>query len=80
MPIRNLDPDKLGHNEDWEGNNAAVPCPICGKIFIISQLMHKAPNGTNGYRECPECGKSSGRITGGRKSGGTVSIEWENSN
>lgn len=24
--------------EDWEGNNAAVTCPMCKKVFIVSRL------------------------------------------
>ena len=81
MPIRNLDPDELGLNEDWEGNNAASSCPVCNKIFIVSDTrMHVGPDDTKGYRECPGCGKSIGRVTGGRKSGGTASIEWKDPN
>jgi predicted RNA-binding Zn-ribbon protein involved in translation (DUF1610 family) len=75
MPIRNLDPDKLGHSEDWEGNNAAFACPACGKVFIVSDMLHHGPGG--GDRECPNCGKSVARVKGGRKSGGTASIEWQ---
>ena len=32
MPIKELDPHRLGMDEDWEGNNAAFRCPICGKV------------------------------------------------
>jgi hypothetical protein len=65
MPIRNLDPNELGLNEDWEGNNAALSCPICNKVFIVSDTrMHVGPDDTKGYRECPGCGKSIGRVTG----------------
>lgn len=41
MPIKELDPHHLGMDEDWEGNNAAFRCPICGKVFIVnSTRMH----------------------------------------
>lgn len=83
MPIKNLDPDNLGLNEDWEGNNVAFSCPLCKKIFIVNTTrMHKeGPRGEQGYRKCPKCGKSLGHITGpGRKSGGSASIEWEEEN
>jgi len=77
MTIKTLNPDELEHNEDWEGNNAAFVCPLCGKVFIVSNTrMHMSPQKEKGYRKCPYCFKSIGRITGGRKSGGSASIEW----
>ncbi len=77
MAIRNLNSEKLEQDEDWEGNNAAFTCPICKKVFIVSDTrMHVSPKKERGYRKCPSCGKSTARINGGRKSGGTASIEW----
>ena len=77
MPIKNLDPLGLEQNEDWEGNNAAFTCPVCQKVFIVSDTrMHLGPHKEKGYKNCPACAKSLGRVTGGRKSGGTASIEW----
>ncbi len=77
MPIKQLNPDQLGPDEDWEGNNAAFRCPSCQKVFIVSNTrMHMGPRGEKGYRKCPNCEKSVGRVTGGRKSGGSASIEW----
>lgn len=77
MPTRSLDPRDLGEDEDWEGNNAAFRCPVCKKVFIVSDTrMHVGPNGEKGYRKCPTCSKSIGRVKGGRKSGGTATIEW----
>ncbi|MBU4402476.1 MAG: hypothetical protein KJ907_07040 [Actinobacteria bacterium] len=77
MPIRNLIHNELKHDEDWEGNNAALTCPACKKVFIVSDTrMHVDPQGEKGYRKCPACGKSVGRVKGGRKSDGTASIEW----
>ncbi len=72
MPIKQLDAENLGHDEDWEGNNAAFRCPHCGKVFIVSGTrVH------GGERHCPECVKSIGRCDiKGRKSGGTASLEW----
>lgn len=77
MPIRKLVPDALGLDEDWEGNNVSFRCPLCHKVFIVSDTrMHKGPKGEKGYRKCPACGRSVGRVTGDRKSGGAASIEW----
>lgn len=77
MPIKELNSEDLGQDEDWEGNNAAFKCPVCQKIFIVSDTrMHIGPNKEKGCRKCPSCEKSVGRVSGGRKSGGTASIEW----
>lgn len=71
MPTKDLDASNLGHDEDWEGNNAAFKCPHCGKVFIVSAQIH------NGERDCPECGKSTGHCgMSGKKGGGTASLEW----
>jgi predicted RNA-binding Zn-ribbon protein involved in translation (DUF1610 family) len=70
MPTRNLDPNNLSKYEDWEGNNASFKCPHCDKVFIVSEMIHK------GVRACPECGRSIGKCKGGKKSGGTASLEW----
>ena len=52
MPVRNLDPLRLEHNEDWEGNNAAFTCPLCQKVFIVSHTrMHLGNGGEKGYRK-----------------------------
>ena len=71
MAIRNLDPENIQKDEDWQGNNASFTCPVCGKVFIVSGMIHR------GLRECPECGRSKGRVSGGRNNEGTASIEWE---
>jgi len=77
MQIKELDPLHLGIDEDWEGNNAAFRCSVCNKVFIVSDTrMHAGPHGEKGYRKCPACSKSIGRVKGGRKSGGTATIEW----
>ena len=72
MKTKELDPLNLGPNEDWEGNNIAFACPTCGHVYIVSKHIH-------GERKCPECGKSRGIVTGGRGSGGTASIIWDDS-
>lgn len=71
MPARPLDPSRL--DEDWEGNNAAVTCGSCGKVFLISG--HKKIH--SGERTCPHCGKTRVILKGGRKSDGTVTIITE---
>lgn len=48
----------LGDDEDWVGNNVAVRCPCCGKVFIVSAF----PPQHGGTRNCPKCGKSTGRL------------------
>ena len=71
MPTKELDPHNLGHDEDWEGNNAAFKCPHCNKIFIVSGGIH------NGERDCPEWGKSTGYCDiHAKKSGGKASLRW----
>ncbi|MCK8603640.1 hypothetical protein [Desulfoferrobacter suflitae] len=77
MSIKNLDPNGLEQNKDWEGNNAAFTCPVCQKVFIVSDTrMHVGPRKEKGYRKCAACARSWDRVTGERKSGGTASIEW----
>jgi hypothetical protein len=68
MPMRSIDPARM--DEDWEGNNIAVTCPVCNKVFIVSGQIH------HGKRSCPNCGKSTGKLEGGRKSSGTASLTW----
>ena len=76
MPVKNLNPDELESDVDWEGNNAAFTCPVCQKVFIVSDILHQSTQKEKGFRKCPSCGNSTARISGGRKSGGTASIEW----
>ncbi len=71
MKAKEFAPQNLGPKEDWAGNNIAIECPVCGKVFIVSKLIH------GGERQCPECGKSRGMVTGGKESGGKASILWE---
>lgn len=71
MTRKDLDPNKLGTEDDWFGNNASFKCPICGNTFIVSGALNR-----NG-RPCTNCGKSKGHCsTSGKDSGGTAYIEW----
>lgn len=70
MPIRHLVADALELNEDWEGNNVAIACPVCHKVYLVSEMIHQ------GERSCPRCGKSIARVMGGKKSGGSAHVEW----
>ncbi len=70
MARRDIDPDRPARDEDWQGNNAAFACPVCGRVFVVSELLHREG------RNCPECGRSKGTVKGGRQSGGSARIEW----
>ncbi|MGI4854365.1 MAG: hypothetical protein ACRYF4_10015 [Janthinobacterium lividum] len=48
--MRLLDKSTLGPNEDWYGNNAAVTCYACSKVFLTSQVLNRKG------RACPQCG------------------------
>jgi hypothetical protein len=65
MAIRGLTKGQLSRDEDWYGNNGAIPCPVCRQIFIVSGFIAK------GRRECPRCQKSSAEITDEQ-----VKVEW----
>lgn len=69
MATRPIDRERT--DEDWQGNNIAVTCPICKKVYLVSQLIHR------GQRACPRCGRSAGRVDGGHDSGGSAELEWE---
>ena len=58
-----LDQASPAQRHDWAGNNAAFTCLLCGKVFIVSAVLH--PKG----RVYPSCGDSKGHCTGGAKSG-----------
>lgn len=76
MPTRNLDRENLENDDDWEGNNAAFRCPQCGKVFIVSDNpVVPTSHDERGVRRCPACGLSTARISGGKGSGGSASIE-----
>ncbi len=72
MARREIAPEALARDEDLYGNNAAFTCPLCGKVFIVSQYLNH-----NG-RPCTKCGESTGHIK--EDSGGRIEafIEWGN--
>jgi ribosomal protein S27E len=48
--------DRMKTNEhvlDEYGNNAAVRCPSCSRVFIVSKWLNRQRG-----RLCPGCGKS----------------------
>lgn len=71
MKTRKIDVNNLLHTEDWVGNNLAVTCPVCGKVYIVSGLLH--PH----WRECPGCGKSKSFIKKESRQEGKALIQWE---
>jgi len=53
MPFRReLNRGHLGLLEDWQGNNIALACPACLKVFVVSGLIHRKG------RECQNCRKT----------------------
>lgn len=63
---RVFDKNNLADREDVWGNNAAVSCPCCGKVYVVSQFLNK------GTRHCPKCHKSSLHYAKGQ-----ITLEWE---
>jgi hypothetical protein len=53
---RTIDPNQL--SEDWVGNNIAVTCPLCKKVFVVSAHLNRAG------RKCPKCGRSTAIVGG----------------
>ena len=70
MKTKEIDPKSLGHREDWLGNNAALECPVCGKVYIVSSFLKHE-------RRCPGCGKSRASITGSPGKNGKAIISWD---
>jgi ribosomal protein S27E len=70
MKTKELDCQQLGQKEDWLGNNAALECPACGKVYIVSSFLKNE-------RTCPGCGKSRARITGSKGRNGKAIITWD---
>lgn len=70
MKTKELFPNHFGQKEDWFGNNAALECPACGKVYIVSSFLKSE-------RPCPGCGKSRARINGSKGKNGTVIITWD---
>lgn len=81
MAVINLDANNLSKDYDWVGNNAAFRCPLCHKVFIVTNAPidyrrlpgYVAP----GVRDCPACGKSRATVTGGAADPQAgASVEW----
>jgi transcription elongation factor Elf1 len=72
MPTRSIVIGAFETNEDWVGNNAAFSCPVpdCGKVYIVSALIHKQG------RTCPGCGLSKAFVTNTQSKSGEAWIEW----
>jgi hypothetical protein len=66
---RQLDPKQL--TEDVNGNNAAVTCPSCSKVYIVSRFINR-----KGLK-CPKCGGS--EVIFEKKKDGRMApmISWE---
>jgi DNA-directed RNA polymerase subunit RPC12/RpoP len=62
--MRMLNKAELAKGDDWYGNNAAVTCFGCGKVFLTSLILNRKG------RACPECGRCKVIFT---KSGVSVS-------
>jgi hypothetical protein len=65
---RDLNANALADNEDWYGNNIAITCPACQKVYVVSGHLNRDG------RDCPKCGKSKGVVQGGKDSGGTAVV------
>ncbi len=50
--MRELNKQNLALNEDWYGDTAAIPCFACGKVFLVSKILHRKG------RACPACGRT----------------------
>lgn len=68
MRERQIDPARP--TEDWEGNNVAIACPVCKKVYLASGYLH------DGRRSCPACGQSEVVVEGGRNSDGSAVVRW----
>ncbi len=55
--MRSLDKNNLPLEEDWYGNNAAICCAACRKVFLVSQILHRKG------RSCPKCGLTHATVT-----------------
>jgi uncharacterized Zn finger protein (UPF0148 family) len=64
MKTRDLNPEL--QTEDKAGNNIALTCPVCRKVYIVSEFIH------GGERACPKCNKSKGLVKGDK-----AQIYWE---
>ena len=61
--VRLLDKNNLGADEDWYGNNAAVRCRACGKVFLTSQVLHRKGRTCPGLSAEQGCGRTTVQFT-----------------
>ena len=61
--VRLLDKNNLGADEDWYGNNAAVRCGFCGKVFLTSQILHRKGRACPGLSGEQGCGRTTVQFT-----------------
>lgn len=74
MNKRGIDPTLK--SEDWFGNNIAVMCPRCNKVYVVSDFL-KEPGGKQCERQCPDCKKSTGVVHGAKDKGGEAYVIWD---
>ncbi len=48
--MRELNKQNLALTDDWYGDTAAITCHACGKVFVVSKILHRKG------RACPACG------------------------
>ncbi len=58
--MRQLDKNNLALTEDWYGDSAAITCHACGKVFLVSKILHRKG------RACPKCGVTRALVAGSR--------------
>jgi hypothetical protein len=58
--------DLTAKGEDWFGNNIAVTCPCCSKVYLVSAVLSET-GGKKGERQCPDCKRSTGVVHMGDK-------------
>jgi transcription elongation factor Elf1 len=72
MARRTIQADAKARDEDRVGNNAAFTCPRCGKVFIVSGLIHREEG-----RWCPWCRQSRGHAPAANEDAEGAYIEWD---
>ncbi|MFA6603432.1 MAG: hypothetical protein WCT10_01165 [Patescibacteria group bacterium] len=68
MESKSFETDKLPKEADFNGETAALICPVCGKVFMVS----KEKDG--GKRTCPVCHAATAYIS---SDGARLKVEWE---
>ena len=77
MSRRDIDRQNLSQHEDWYGNNIAVICPQCQKVYIVSEFPKRKGEGHVPLVENPLASiKTAKRGLSGKKSTTPVLIHW----